>query len=286
MPGTSIASRKFNHGCTRDPITRTNHVRPRLAASSYLNSAPLIWSFIHGSRKNDVEYTDAVPAHCAELLAAGKADFALVPVIEYQGIEGALLVPEVCVGARENVRSVVLVTKLTHLKDIRTVALDSSSRTSAALAKIVFREFLEVEPRWVSSTPNLKGMLEENDAALLIGDPAMTFERQGLHVFDLASLWRQYTGLGFVFAMWMARADSSSSSAIDFVAACEEGMARREEIIDVYQSSLGLPREDLHDYLYDNICFFMNSDLRAGLDLYYKLAHKHGLIRALKPLNL
>jgi chorismate dehydratase len=195
-------------------------------------------------------------------------------------------VPDVCVGALDTVRSVVLVTRCDDLKDVRTVALDESSRTSAALVKIIFREFLDVEPRWVSSTPNLNKMLEGNDAALLIGDPAMTFPRQGLNVFDLASVWRSYTGLGFVFAMWMVGAKTSAQNTIDFGAACEEGLAEREEIIDFYRPLLGLAREELHTYLYENISFFMNNELRAGLDLYYKLAHKHGLIHALKPLNL
>lgn len=293
VPGCGVA-RDFasiaehpNHSWARNFITTTNTEKPRLAASSYLNSAPLIWSFRQGSRKHDVEYVDAVPARCAELLADGNADFALVPVIEYQRIEGARLVPDVCVGARETVRSVVLATEFGDLKDVRTVALDESSRTSAALVKIIFREFLGFEPRWVSATPNLKRMLEDNDAALLIGDPGMTFQRQGLNVFDLASLWRRHTGLGFVFAMWMVGADvSAEPGTIDFVAACEEGMARREEIIDFYQPLLGLAREELHTYLYDNISFSLNHELRAGLDLYYKLAHKHGLIPALKPLNL
>jgi len=210
-----------------------------------------------------------------------------VPVIEYQRIAGVRLVPDVCVGARETVRSVVLATEFNDLKDVRSVALDESSRTSATLVKIIFREFLGFEPRWVSSTPNLKQMLAENDAALLIGDPGMTFQRQGLNVFDLAGLWRRHTGLGFVFAMWMVGADATApSETIDFVAACEEGLARREEIIDRYQPLLGLPRAELHTYLYQNISFSLDAELRAGLELYYELAHKHGLIPALKPLNL
>ena len=229
---------------------------------------------------------DAVPARCAELLADGSADYALVPVIEYQRLEHTQLVPGVCVAAREKVRSVVLVTKLGDLKNVRTVALDESSRTSAALVRVIFREFFGFEPQWTSSKPNLRPMLEDNDAALMIGDPAMTFDRRGLNVFDLASLWRRNTGLGFVFAMWMARDDVSSHGVIDFGAACEEGLSRREEIIDVYQPLMGLPRTELHDYLYANIRFFMDTELRAGLELYYKLAHKHGLISALKPLNL
>ena len=151
---------------------------PRLAASSYLNSAPLIWSFIHGSRKGTVNLTYPVPARCAELLAEGVVEAALIPVIEYQRISGISLVPEVCVGSKGNVRSVVLVTKIGSLRNIRSIALDESSRTSAALIKIIFLEFLGTEPNWVTAAPNIERMLSENDAALIIGDPAMTFARR------------------------------------------------------------------------------------------------------------
>lgn len=209
-----------------------------------------------------------------------------MPVIEYQRIEGARLVPGVCVGARDVVRSVVLATEAADLRDIRSVALDESSRTSAALVKIIFQEFIGSEPRWITATPDLKTMLAENDAALIIGDPGMTFKREGLNVFDLGHLWRRYTGLGFVFAMWMVADDVPPPEKIDFVAACEEGLASRDLIIDFYQPLLGLSRQELHDYLHENISFSLDDELRDGLELYYQLAYKHGLIPALKPLNL
>src|SRR5207244_4895022 len=91
---------------------------PRVAASSYLNTAPLIWSFTHGSRRGEVELIDAVPARCASLLARAEAEAAVVPVIEYQRIPGLTLVPDVCVGSRGRVRSVVLVSKFGHSKDV------------------------------------------------------------------------------------------------------------------------------------------------------------------------
>src|SRR6266446_6996717 len=91
--------------------------RPRIAASSYLNTAPLIWNFIHGSQRNSVElFTDTAPARCAEMLARGEVDAALVPVIEYQRIPEVLIVPDVCVGSKSGVRSVVLVTRRNNLK--------------------------------------------------------------------------------------------------------------------------------------------------------------------------
>jgi len=220
-------------------------------------------------------------------LEQGRVGVALVPVIEYQRLSGITVVPNICIGSRERVRSVVLVTSVDDLKSIRTVALDESSRTSAALVRIIFREFLGFEPQWRCYAPNLKQMLSENDAALIIGDPAMTFSREGgLCVFDMATLWREYTGLGFVFALWMIRDDASAADReIDFRAACDEGLMRAEEIIDFYQPLLGLPRTELQTYLHENISFYMDVDMQAGLDLYYKLAHKHGLIPGVKPLK-
>ena len=118
-----------------------------MAASSYLNTAPLIWSFQSGSQRDGVELrTDAAPARCADLLARGEVEAALVPIIEYQRMTDVRIVPGVCVGSHSAVRSVVLVSKHDDLKDVRRVALDASSRTSQALVKIIFREFLQFEP--------------------------------------------------------------------------------------------------------------------------------------------
>lgn len=260
---------------------------PRVAASSYLNSAPLIWSFARGARRREVELlTDAAPARCADMLARGEADAALVPVIEYQRLAGVAVVPGVCVGARRAVRSVVLVTRREKLSEVRSVALDESSRTSAALVRVIFREFLGRELAAATARPDVGAMLDAHDAALVIGDPAMTFARDGLRVHDLALLWREHTGLGFVFAMWMARESAAAAVAsVDFAAARDEGLASLEEIVAGYEAELKLPRAELREYLTDNICFDLNDEMRAGLELFFRLAHKHGLTDSDKPLK-
>lgn len=257
--------------------------KPRLAASSYLNSAPLIWSFTRGPRCKSVHYVDAVPARCAELLATGEVDFGLVPIIEYQRLTNVKLVPRVCVGSREKVRSVVLVSRYNNLKKIRSVALDESSRTSATLIKIIFKEFLGFEPAWATSTPNVPQMLRDFDAALVIGDPAMTFERKGLNVWDLANLWRDFAGRGFVFAMWMG--GTRETLPVDFAAARDEGVKAFNEIITDYEGRLGLSPKELRDYLTNNVTFELDGDLESGMRLYFELAARHSLIREVRPLE-
>jgi chorismate dehydratase len=262
----------------------TNEPLPRIAASSYLNTAPLIWSFVHGSQRDAVNlFTDTAPARCAEMLARGEVDAALVPVIEYQRIPEIVIVPDVCVGSRSAVRSVVLATKLNNLKKVKRVALDDSSCTSVALVKIIFREFLGFEPEWQTSPPDLKSMLTHADAALIIGDPAMKIPRDQFRVFDLATLWREYTGFGFVFAMWMARASGIRS--IDFASVRDEGLANVDEIVSSYANQIGLSSDEINRYLTDNIVFRVDDEMRKGLELYFDLAQKHKLIDERKALE-
>jgi chorismate dehydratase len=247
----------------------------------------LIWSFLHGSQQDVMQLvTDAAPARCADLLAQEEAEAALVPVIEYQRMTDVKIVPGVCVGSHAAVRSVVLISKFDDLKNVRRVSLDTSSRTSQALVKIIFREFLKVEPEWQTSPPNVEAMLETSDAALLIGDPAMKVWPEEFHVFDLATLWRRFTNTGFVFAMWMARAGAIDLiSGVDFARARDEGLQHVEEIIAQYQAEVPLPREEIRTYLTDNITFQVDESLADGMALYFELASKYGLIERNKPLQ-
>ena len=233
-----------------------------------------------------MSYVDASPARCADLLASDEADFGLLPVIEYHRIPGVKLVRGVCVGSHQKVRSVLLVSRHNNLKKIRTVALDESSRTSATLTKVIFKEFLRTEPSWTTSSPDLTAMLRGSDAALMIGDPAMTFARKGLNVWDLASLWHDFTGSGFVFAMWMARANlRTAMPSLDFAAARDEGVKAIDQIVEVYKDRLQLPAEDLRDYLTNNITFKLDDHLQNGMQHYFELAARHGLIERQRPLE-
>ncbi len=260
---------------------------PRLSASSYSNTAPLIWSFLYGSQRGKYELVlDNAPARSAQMLAERRVDAALVPVIEYQRIENARLVPEVCVGAKERVRSVCLVTRGADLTAVETVALDVSSRTSVALTKIIFAEFLSEKPAYKEAAPDIEKMLAEADCALLIGDPALTVDERVYRKFDLAETWKSFTGFGFVFAMWMANAERvEAAKTIDFSSARDEGLNHLDEIISNYRTEIPLAREDFKSYLSENISYAIDDSMRKGLSLYFDLARKHRLIENQKPLR-
>jgi len=255
---------------------------PRISASSYSNTAPLIWSFLYGSNHGKVELIlDNAPARSAELLDQNRVDAALVPVIVSQLIDGVKLIPNVCVGARQKVRSVCLVTKGVDLESVKTVSLDTSSRTSVFLTKIIFREFLGFEPEWRDAEPNIEAMLSESDCALLIGDPALSIADSDLRPFDLAEVWHRHTGLGFVFAMWMTRREKSD---IDFAAARDEGLEHIDEIVSNYITELPVGRDNLVEYLSENVSYSIDDSMQKGMELYFELAKKNGLLSDTRPL--
>jgi len=260
---------------------------PRISASNYSNSAPLIWSFLYGSKRGAHELIlDNAPARSAELLRQKRVDAALVPVIEYQRIEDVLLVADVCVGAKEKVRSVCLITKGLGLLDVESVALDVSSKTSVTLTKIIFQEFYGFEPSYREAKPNLNEMLADSDCALLIGDPALTIDENIYRKFDLAEEWKNFTDFGFVFAMWMANAEKAEvARTIDFARARDEGLNHLDEIVSNYETEIALARADFKKYLSENIAYTIDDSMRKGLSLYFELAHKHRLIESLKPLR-
>ncbi|HXG94975.1 MAG TPA: menaquinone biosynthesis protein [Blastocatellia bacterium] len=262
--------------------------KPYIAASSYLNAAPLCYSFIYGEQKDRCSFlSDAAPARCAELLAEGRADAALIPVIEYQRIAGLKIAPGACVASRSSVRSVLLASRV-PIGEVRSVALDTSSRTSAALIQIILSRFYDLAPSYRTAPPRIEEMLESTDAALIIGDPAMLIDRSQLYVYDMAEEWRTHTGLPFVFAFWGVRADSDawlSGEKIDFVAAKREGVSHTEALADIYSERLGLLREDLIEYLTKNINYDLDEESLRGLELYYELAAECGLIEEARRLE-
>jgi chorismate dehydratase len=255
---------------------------PSIAASSYLNAVPLCYSFVYGSQKDRCAFlSDEAPARCAELLADGLADAALIPVIEYQRIPGLKIASGACVASKRSVRSVLLASRV-PITLVRSVALDTSSRTSAALIQIILGRFYNASVSYRTSPPKLEEMLESNDAALIIGDPAMLIDRSALYVYDLAEEWRKHTGLPFVFAFWAIRADSTErfglDGTIDFLAAKIEGVAHVDELANLYSERLGLPRDDLFSYLTEAISYDLDEESLRGLRLYYQLASESGLI--------
>jgi chorismate dehydratase len=272
--------------------------RLRISAISYLNTAPLMWDFEHGNAREqlqkqfDVTYT--IPSACAEALRAGTADIGIIPVAAYATVPGLAILPGVAIAAQNAVRSILLVSRK-RLNQVKTVALDTSSLTSAALCKILLAKWSGGAREYRSMVPDLEAMLSSCDAALLIGDPALLVERaRYTTVVDLAEEWRKHTGKPFVFAFWAAREEAvaGARTASDALAGLAEvfqhsrdhGLEPRnlQSIAQQWASRLGLSVEDITSYLTENIHYSLDQACREGVRLFYSYATECGALPAVK----
>ena len=257
---------------------------PKVSVVQYLNSVPLVWGMLKGEQqgKYDLEFT--TPAACADAVRQGKADLGIVPSIEYQRMDRAQILSGISIAAKEEAKSVLLLSKV-PIEKVRTVIADNSSRTSAALLRILMRKFYSRSISITPSAPKPTEMLARADAALVIGDPALTYDGSVAEVYDLAAEWKKFTGLPFVFAVWAGHEDSKLSRLRkDFEDSRDYGLAHVDEIAAEYAPKLKLAEAAIKVYLTQNIDYSLDEDNRKGLREFYKLAREVGIIPIEKDL--
>ena len=249
----------------------------RIASVPFVNAQPLTWGFVRGPYRGIFRVRHQAPSRIPDLLRAGEADVGLIPSIEYLGLPGVEFLPQLCVASKRRVRSVVLAS-LVPVESIRSVALDANSRTSIALLKIILWHKGVRDARFAEQAPSLKEMLREHDAALLIGDAALTADTSGLVVLDLAAEWFALTGLPFVFAMWAVRAGVVVPDGVrPFLESRRIGMAGIPAIALQAGAALKIPPESIESYLKTNIHYYLGSEERRGLELFFRQAQQLGL---------
>lgn len=260
----------------------------RIAAISFLNTAPLMWDFEHTPLGREFEIISTVPSECAEMLRTGAADIGIVPVVSYATIPGLRVIPQVAIATKGSVRSILLVSKL-PLEEIRTVAADTSSRTSVALARVLFRKWLGGGRQFTSMPPQLDTMLQACDAALIIGDPALTVDRRRYVCYDLAEEWKRLTGHCFVFAFWAVRASALAETDLDlpriFQQSRDHGLSNVDTLAREWAPRVGLSESAVRTYLTENIDYSLDEENLAGLELFFRHAANCGLLPAVKPLE-
>jgi chorismate dehydratase len=214
-----------------------------------------------------------LPARCAEALGTGEADIGLVPCAELDRL-GLQFLPDLGIACEGPVRSILLIAKC-PFSDIRTLAVDSGSRTSVALARILLRERFGNTPQLLSHRPSLPEMLAVSDAALIIGDPALHLDPATLpySVLDLGAEWTTWTGLPMVFAVWAGRADALTPDVgAAFSASWRWGRDHMEEIVRAAVAELGYPEALVADYLKQHIVYELSERHLQGLELFRRLA--------------
>ena len=289
----------------------------RISIVEFLNTAPLVWGFTDGPLQGRYNLSFTVPSLCAEALRSGQVDVAIIPAIEYQRMEGMVVLPEMAVAAKREVRSILVLAKK-PIEQAKRVALDTNSRSSVALTRLLCKGFWRIAPEFIDAPPDSAAMLAEADAALLIGDPALRIrlkvdallakapDAKGccgsdllsdkdeapvpgvdtLFVYDVAEQWRQMTGKPCVLAIWVGCRELITPDVVaDFLASKEYGLVRIGEIAEAAALKLELAPRDVEIYLRDNIDFSLDTANLEGLEHYFRECAATGLIPRAKPIE-
>lgn len=255
----------------------------RIGAVSYLNTKPLVVGL--SERLADAEIEFDLPSRLADGLQSGRYDVALIPSVEYFRSTGVASISTACIGCRGPVWSVKLVSRV-PCQNIKTLALDEGSRTSAALAQVLLADRHGVRPRLLPFPIDAPLSGIEADAVLIIGDRAMHLPTSGWHtVWDLGDEWNRHTQLPFVFALWVASARFTENEGplwhrveAALNASRDQGVASLPSIARVEAPKVGLDEAACLTYLRDNLYFFMGPREQVALAEFRKRAAALGLV--------
>jgi chorismate dehydratase len=224
-----------------------------------------------------------VPSTCAALLHEGAIDIGLIPSIEYLRGGPYAIVPDLAIASRGPVASVLLFTSR-PIGDVRSIAMDTSSRTSVALVRVLCARLFKIAPRLEAAGPDLATMLGRCDAALIIGDnalfqPANPEQRLPVDTIDLGQAWTELTGLPFVYAFWAGREGALEPGDVETLQrARDEGVAASDDVACAYLRDMPERQTVGMRYLRDNIKYHLGDEERAGLELFYRYAAEIDLV--------
>ena len=271
-----------------------------------------MWDFEHEPHASELatRYTLRYmqPSRCAQELLAGSADLGLIPVAALTA--DLAVVPGCVIASQHQVRSILLLVKNPArvsqgeaLKRVRSIAADAASRSSVAYAHVLFQHFHDTQPKFVEQPADPIAMLRENDAALLIGDPALLARehRAGIESaipetllwLDIATLWHDLTGLPWVAAVWAVRPESLTSGGVttaqlttDLQASRDRGLLHIEDLVTEWTPRLTLPPATIRTYLIQNIHYTLDADCIAAIHRFRELAASVGALPPLAELHL
>ncbi len=243
----------------------------RITAVSYYNTLPFIYGIRHSGLLSGYDLSLDVPSECARKLISDEADIGLIPVGALPGIPAYHVVSNLCIGADKDVKSVLLLSNM-DLPHIKTIYLDSDSLTSVTLVKILAEKYWEINPQW-KSLSELKGKLSTDEGMVLIGDKTFGLSTQYAFCHDLAGEWIKFTGLPFVFAVWISRKPLPTEFKVAFQSALAWGVEHREKSV-IMAEKPHITEQQLISYLKNDISYTLDEQKVEGMELFLQFLSK------------
>ena len=238
----------------------------KVAAVSYLNTKPLLYGIERSDVMNDMELLLDYPSQLAASLQKGDIDMALLPVAAMQFIDGARIVSDYGIASDGNVASVCIFSQV-PMEEIKVVYLDYQSRSSVRLARLLLEKHWKKNVELKSAPENYIEYINGTTAGVIIGDRALKQRNNFDYIYDLATGWKEYTGLDFVFAAWIANKELPQ----DFLKAFNEANAVGLQHLDEIVAANPFPYYDLKTYFTENIKYFLDESKREGLQKFLEL---------------
>ena len=232
----------------------------KVAAVSYLNTKPLLYGIEHSDVINDIEIVVDYPSLLARQLQDGTIDMALLPVAAIPGITGAHIVSDYGIATDGNVVSVAIFSQV-PMEEIKTIYLDYQSRTSVRLAQLLLQHYWKKEVVFKPAPENFIEYINGENAGVIIGDRALKQLHNFHYIYDLSAAWKDYTGLDFIFAAWVANKPLPADFITRFNAANAAGLAHLDTVI----AENPFPYYDLYTYYTDNIKYILDEHKKKGL---------------------
>lgn len=251
----------------------------RIGSVPYLNAKPQVDWFHSKECSADVDLIYAVPSQLAAMLQHGELDAANVSIFEAIRNPGLRVVPGISISATGAVKSVRLFSKVS-LKEIESVALDTSSLTSNALLRILLKEQFNLSPTYTYHHPDIVEMLRHHDAGLIIGDLKLFDLEPGTTELDLGEAWLRLTGMPFVYACWLAKPAAAGPELTEILTTARDwGNAHLDMLVDKWSTRMNLSYEQTHDYLFNVMDYRLTKEHEAAALLYQQKCIAHGLVQ-------
>lgn len=238
----------------------------RVGAVSYMNAKPLIYGFEQGQMQDRVELSLNYPAALASALQKGQLDVALLPVAAIPNIRNARIISDYGIASDGHVASVCLYSQV-PIDEVQEVYLDYQSRTSAALVRILLRDYWHSRPMLLEADEHYIDRIQGKSAGIIIGDRALESLKRFEYVYDLAEAWHEHTQLPFVFAAWVSNTDLDQGFLDDFNQSVSLGLQHLDEIIQANP----FPAYDLNTYYRHDIQYALSEDRKKGMTLFLKM---------------
>lgn len=227
----------------------------------------------------------APPAELADMLLGGDLDMAFIPAIEYARSDSLRIVPGFGIASLGEVKTVVMLSRY-ELDTVKNIALDNRSRTSVALLKILLKDYFKRDVEFTTPAPDSNLLESSADGALIIGDETFDINPTDYNLYDLSKAWYEFTGKPFVFALLCVAEGVNADSAIAALHQAKiKGMEHLDDLCHTAAMELEIEESFCRDYLTNCMRYELNDKDIEGLKLFFKMAHKNGLIERNPKLN-